>query len=193
MCSVVIVCTLQIRLWTLEFRLASVMFHHRCVHTVELWMRFMKFMDIVCVAQCCVCSVHCCVDYKILKFVNFVVCICVHNVHYCLDFLSSSIFLCAFCNAQFQSMNFNTQGCYVTSWCALCNVHFWCVYICWKFKLCTSIGNPNLLSLFVHCVHKMGLGVQCACKTTKINWTLSLVCDKCSLLVIEFTLCTFQC
>ncbi len=49
-------------------------------------------MDIVCVAQCCVCSVHCNADYKVLKFIDFVVCICVHNVHCCLDFFSSYVF-----------------------------------------------------------------------------------------------------
>jgi hypothetical protein len=83
----------------------------------------MKSMDIVCVAQCCVCSVHCSADYKVLKFVNFVVCICVHNVHYCSDFLSLYVFFVCIFNAQSQSMNFNMQGCYITTWSALCNVH----------------------------------------------------------------------
>ncbi len=135
------------------------MFHHCCAHTAELWMRFVKSMDIVCVAQCCVCNVHCSANYKVLKFDNFVVRICVHNVHYCSDFFNLYVFLCAFCNAQSQSMNFNTQGCYIKTWCAQCSVHPWCVYICWKFQLCATVGNPNLLSLSIHRVHQMGFGV----------------------------------
>ncbi len=85
-------------------------------------------------------------------------------------------FLCAFCNAQSQSMNFNTQNCYITSWCALCTVHVWCVYICWKFKLCASIGNPNLFSLFVHCAHQLGIQICSHCLSiVRIKW--DLVCN----------------
>jgi hypothetical protein len=102
----------------------------------------MKSMDIVCVAQCCVCDVHCDVHYKVLKFDNFVVCICVHNVHSCLCiFKICMCFLCAFCNAQSQSMNFNTQGCYITTWYALS-----------IFGVCTFARNSN-------CVHQLGIQI----------------------------------
>jgi hypothetical protein len=170
LCFVIIVCTLQ-----------NCGCDSWCPWTLFVW------HNVVCV----VCTVVpiikywssstllCAFVYVMLTVVQiFFVCLC---------------FLCAFCNAQSQSMKFNTQGCYITTWCALCSVHPWCVYICRKFQLCALVGNPNLLSLSIHCVHQMGLGVQCACKTTEASLTSWLVYDKCSLLAIEAALYTFQC
>ncbi len=156
MCFIVVVCTLQIRFWTLEFRLTIVVFHRCYAHTTKMW--FMKFMDIVCVHNvvCVVCTIVPILGYwssstLLFAFVyTMFIVVPTFEVHLC--------FLCVFCSAKSWSMTFNLQGCCIMTWCALCHVHLLCMYIYWNSNRAHQLGieicyhYPSIVRI-IHCAH----------------------------------------
>lgn len=112
-------------------------------------------------AQCCVCCVHYSAKSRVLKFINFVVCICVHNLHCCPNFRGS--FIVFMCILQCQISIHELQHSKLLQHNLVCTLHypsFVRVHLL-KLKLCTSIGNRNLLSLSICCAHQAAFGVQC--------------------------------